>query len=252
LIGVRALVATFALFHSACVIQTITTEVAFKDPSQVELARDDKTVIAAGSGETTQPLASGRAETNGASAGYEASAVRTPDAALWIEWATKLPLADGERSKVLGKEPLVFSEPLTELFSETTLAAPRFALPMCATIAYRWTRYSGTWRADAHAVEGGCTGSVVVPYRLETDWSNVVIHEKTRVNKGLAWMTIALSIGAFTPFAVIIDTAHPSEIAGGKPTQIGFTIGIGALVAAFSGAVLPTLFASDNDVYVRR
>jgi hypothetical protein len=249
---VRAFVVlSLSLAQAGCVMQSITTEITFAHASEVALTHDGQTVVAPRSGETTQPLASGRAESFGVSAAYDAKAVRSADDSLWIEWNTKLPIMEGERMKVLGSEPLVFNAPLGAIFSKGALDASSFVLPLCGTVGLSGYRFL-TWHAHTNVLYDKCSGTVAVPYALETDWSNVVIHQKTRADRGLAWMTIALSVVAFTPFAVIMDTASPKNVAGGVPTQIGFTIGIGLLAAAFTGAVMPTLFASDQDVYVRR
>lgn len=249
--SVRPIVLLVSLFQAGCVIQTITTEVAFKQPSEVALTHGGDTIVPARSGETSQALARGRTESFGVSAAYDAKAIRGAGGSIWIDWDTKLALMEGERTKVLGAEPLVFHRPLAEIFSPSALAARSFVLPLCATIGLRGYRVA-TWHADTNVLAGECSGSTVVPYALETDWSNVVIHEKTRVNHGLAWMTIALSAFAFGGFAAVIDSASPSNIDGGQPAQIAFTIGIGAIVAAFWGAMIPTLVASDRDVVVGR
>jgi hypothetical protein len=233
-------------------MQSITTEVAFAHTSEVALTHDGQTVVAARSGETTQPLATGRAESFGVSAAYDAKAVRAADDSIWIEWNTKLPIMEGERMKVLGSEPLVFNAPLGSIFPKGALDASSFVLPLCGTVGLSGYYRFPAWHAHTNVLSDKCSGTVAVPYALETDWSNVTIHQKTRIDRGLAWMTIALSVVAFTPFAVIIDATSSKNIAGGVPTQVGFTIGIGLLVAAFTGAVMPTLFASDQDVYVRR
>ena len=247
------IVASASLLLSGCVVQSVSTEVQVRDPTRVALVREEKTVIAAGAGETRAPLASGRFESLDSSAAYQATALRTADGALWIEWATKLPLQNGERSKVIGSEPIAFAKPLAALFGPDDLAAPQFDFPLCASIAYHPARYGGSWRGDARGADGDCHGGAgVVPYRLQTDWSNVVIHEKTRVDHGLAWMTIALSLIVFPPFAILIDTAHPHDVVGGQATQIGFTLGIAAIIAGFVGSMIPTLAAQDRDVWIRQ
>jgi hypothetical protein len=253
----RWCVLLLSLPQAGCLLQTITTEVELHDPSAVAVTASGSTVIAAGSGPSVQKLASGRAEVSDSSnAGYDVSARREADGSLWVEWTTTLPLAGGERYKVLGRDPLVWSKPLAEIFSKTMLDAPSFVLPMCTTIASRSSyyahHYSSHWAVEAHAVGGGCDGVAIVPYEIETPWSNVVIHEKTRVDHTLAWTTVLLSALALAPFAIIVDATSPSKIAGGFPTQVAFTVGIAAAILAFDGAMIPTLVTPDRDVYVRK
>jgi len=49
-----------------------------------------------------------------------------------------------------------------------------------------------------------------------------------------------------------MDTARTHDVVGGQVTQIGFTAGIGAIIAGFVGSMIPTLVAQDRDVWIRR
>lgn len=68
----------------------------------------------------------------------ELRALRTADGALWIEWATKLPLQNGERSKVIGAESIVFAKPLSALFGPDDLAAPGSSLTSSRPMGATW------------------------------------------------------------------------------------------------------------------
>ena len=234
-------------------MQTVTTEIEVHDPSAVALAKTDGTpVIPVGGAHVTRTLSRGRVATSeSSSASYDLSAIRDDDGTLSVEWTTALPLVDGERNEVIGRKPVVFEKPLSALFSESMLEAPAFVFPTCATLAYRGVRFA-RWRSEGRAAPEDCVGETVVPYRLETPWDNVVIHEKTRVMHDLAWMTIGLSVVTLTPFAIIVDATPSKGVTGGDPTKVGFTIGIAAAVGAFIAAIIPTLFAKDRDVYARK
>ena len=65
-------------------------------------------------------------------------ALRTADGALWIEWATKLPLQNGERSKVIGAESIVYAKPLSALFGPDDLAAPGSSLTSSRPMGATW------------------------------------------------------------------------------------------------------------------
>jgi hypothetical protein len=248
----RALIVA-GLFSTGCLMQTTTTEIQIADPSEVGLLAPDGPVLLEPSRvESSAPIASGRAplEPN-ASASYAVTAERDDGGGISVDWKTSLPLANGDHHVLLASAPLVAHAPLDATVTPDMRVAPSLLLPACtAVVAHTFKSFSTT--AVDTSITHDCRGIASVPMVLDIPWNDVAVVERTRAEHWGAWLVIGLATLSFGTFATFIFSTKPSAWTGGESTQVALGVGTAAIGAAFDLAMLPTLFARDRDVFLRR
>ena len=236
-------------------METVTTEITVHDPSAVSLLSSDGTVVLPPSNAaSTSPLADSRADVGGgSSAAYRVTARRDADGSISTDWTTTLPLSNGDRHVLLpANGAFLFKDmPLDTIIPPAMAAASSLVLPMCVSAGIHGYR-SSYWSVDANPTVKGCSGAARVDVALDIPWSAVDVHERTRVDHGGAWLIVALATISFGSFATLIFSSKPSDWTGGKSTQLGLGMATAGIGLAFDFAMLPTLFASNRDVHLRR
>ncbi len=236
-------------------METVTTEITVHDPSAVSLLSSDGTVVLPPSNAaSTSPLADSRADVGaGSSAAYRVTARRDTDGSISTDWTTTLPLANGDRHVLLPANGAIVirNTPLETIIPPAMAAASSLVLPMCASAGMHGYR-STYWSVDSNPTVKGCSGAARVDMALDIPWSAVDVHERTRVDHGGAWLIIALATLTFGSFATLILSSKPTDWSGGQSTQITLGMATTAIGLGFDLAMLPTLFASDRDVHLRR
>ena len=240
---------------SGCLMETVTTEITVRDPSAVSLLSSEGTVVLpASSAPVTAPLGDSRAGVDvGSSAAYRVTARRDADGSISTDWSTTLPLANGDRHVLLPADGkiVVHNKPLADVVTPAMASASSLVLPMCAAAGTHGYR-SIYWSVESNASVVGCRGAARVDTSLDIPWHAVDVVEHTRVDHGGAWLLIGLATMTFGTLATFIFATNPSDWHGGQATQIALGTATTAIGLGFDLAMLPTLFASDRDVRLRR
>lgn len=163
-----------ALLLSGCETRTLTIQLA--DPSRVALMTGTTPVLPPEPGERTATLRDEPFSPEpGARADLSVRAVRAPNGEIGIDWATKVPILNGEHQTLLGADGrFPESEAVFRLMSPEMLGRPTLHIESClqldgahsrsALVGYRVNEWSG------------CNGGsfVSIPFSLDTPWDNVV------------------------------------------------------------------------------
>jgi len=157
------------------------------------------------------------------------------------------------RTDVLGSHVIPFPADGT-----ITLVAPASAVVSTAapaTVA-RWCTMSsreprGQLRKyevveNPKCVDAPTPGSI--GYALDTDWGNVRIVEHHRPDRAGAWAIIGLSTILYGGLASAVFLAP--HIEGGPAVRTALGVTVAGIGGAFDAAVLPTLFAGDEDLLI--
>jgi hypothetical protein len=256
----KCLVVLCAVATGCTPIETVSTEVLLRDPSAVSLEKENgDEVLPASSDPIEAPFDEGRIDTGPeSSAEFHITARREESHAISLSWSTSLPLTAGERYTILpANGSITLAEPLTSVVTPEMRAASSLAFRWCTTIASSTSRYSSGYHIDPRRCtdlsieETGHHGLGSSPYILEMPWSNVAeIRERTRVDKGSAWLIVGASTVTFGTFSALFLSFKNSSFKGGLPTKIALTSATAAIGLSFDFAMLPTLLASDHDVVI--
>jgi len=174
--------ATLCLLGAPGCGTNVTTTVRLRDPRDVELRADDRTVLPSGAGVAGAQLASGSIPTGDfSSSAYEVRAEREASGALSLKWVTTLPVKNGERHVLVapdGAVPLAMDGAALGL--PHAAGAPSLAIPECGWLGY--------WGRGVYSVFAGQPCSTPnVNYRasLVTPWSNVVEVREERIDENI-------------------------------------------------------------------